>query len=257
MSNIINISIKELRDLFKQKVDSASFFDPRTCQIIDACSRSLEKGIHPAFVIQSSALEELAQSTGFNFYSYNCDDALSSFTPVDNRSKLQITLEQVPNVSCKHYSFFDNLSYDYPYANNVLHPTCSNESLNSSTCLFPSSQYNCPLYNPDQSLFTKHIYSADENGLEYSYTSYITRQIDGTMLIHIFDSQDNLIQELSYSLSSFKDIQISDLKEEITKIVTYVYENSFMKENSDVDLIDDFNEKSSDSSVSYVLSLIN
>ena len=262
------VLIKDLYDHFNRSFgpDSTNFLylTSEVQTIVDACLNCLLQGVHPIFVLHHSALQTLINETSFNFFDFDCPDAKTSFSLDSSqedkeslKSKIELVLsEQSFFVSCKFFSYSENTCKDYAYANVVKSPTCSSSSVESHSCSHVLAQAVCPFYQADQELFTKHFFTNEDK--EYFYTSYITRYKDGTRLIHIFNQEEDLLTQLSYSLEDFNKIDISSLKNEISDIVTEIYQNSFLKQNTQTSFQDSFeHSQNPEESQSYILSLIN
>lgn len=261
---IFNTTIPELLNFFARSYGpDTSFYNspntpPEIINIVDACINSLQNNIHPTYVINDSALATLKSYCGFNFQIYPCSDSSSSFIKDDElflSDNISLS-EQIPSdACCKFFSFQDNTSDDYPYANNVDTYICSNDKIDNHICQSSPHQRLCPFYAPDHKVFTTH--TLVKNDVEYAYVSYITRTLSATVDISIFDNQQNLLNKLSYSTADVAQLGLNKIKDEIISLISILHEAAFVED----DLLFDFTDhttltKEFDPSNSYISSLI-
>jgi hypothetical protein len=264
MSTTIDTTIPKLLEYFRKKygpeTNRYANLDSDCRDIVDACINCLVNNVHPVNAISSIALNHLKNYTSFDFNEYTCKDSYDSFFTADvtvEEQPVSISLKEfVPsNACCKYYSFENNISQEYAYANLVNSPTCSNEKINTHFCNYSLFQKKCPFYVADHKIFTTHTLFKDDK--EYSYVSYITRTENSNTNISIYDGQENLLNELVYSYSEIAEIGLEKIKDEITSIVSTIHQSAFIDDNPSFDFIDHTTLlKEIDPSNSYISSLI-
>lgn len=161
------------------------------------------------------------------------------------------------NYCCKHYSYGQNVSSNYEYANHVEIPFCSNSSVASNHCVFILSQTRCPLYSQD----SEKIMDINTQDNTSSYTVYRSRTRAivapfGFINFDIYNSDDVLVNSLSYPVDVINKISFEDIKTEMINIVEEFH--SKITDTKDFSLINILSDDKNISSVSdsYILSLV-
>lgn len=151
--------------------------------------------------------------------------------------------------ACAHYSFSLNTSFNYAYANDVDHPTCSHPSPpHSSTCPYGISQHKCPLFKAD---VREETFVVDD----HSYNIIYQRTLQAAMNIYIYDDT-NLITKLSYFMDKFRDLSSEDVRHEISSIIKEHHANAHSLNVNNLNYNFLQNEEEINNSNSYISSLL-
>lgn len=163
------------------------------------------------------------------------------------------------SVCCKNYSYGTNLSTNYPYANNVDMPTCSDSRIPGNTCFAFVRQESCVFYDPDTENFMEVSVSDTEDKMYKVRKRRVHSPADfkGLMNFSVYDQNDSLITVLSYPTDLILNFSSDSFKQEISEVIKQ-FHSDFVS-NEDFSLVEKLQNQSHDSSDkadSYLLSIM-
>ncbi len=219
--------------------------------LIDLCVGYLSLGYHPVDILSEQQIDKINKITSVNFRNLKTPDSKKqeSLNSVKGEHSL------IPSdVVCKHYSRNSNLSSTYAYANEVDLPTCSSDKINDMICYAEHMQTICPFFSPDHSLFAN--YNIKEEDKEYSYKVFKHRSSSGNYCYSIHDSEDNLLNKLSYPIEVVNVAPEGLIEEEILNLVNIVHTNAYLNNNPEATASYESIETSLVSKKSYLATLV-
>ena len=243
--NVLKAIGKNLQDLYHPDSLFVSNLTDDQINIVELSTMFCKNGKHPGTVLTSDSYVQLKQITGIDFDKLIIGVEDSFVTPVPTydsflesllNKNIHTTTQETDNVdsvkpnkiiSCKSYSCGNNLSKDYEYANSVDFPSCSNPNIIGMHCVSPNECYRCPFYTQDSELFSTYELSYLED--TYSYTVNKYRHVNGNSVYQIFDYQNNLLNELSFSLEDHSAISPEDFNVELKSIVNQLHKNIYFE----------------------------
>lgn len=200
----------------------------------------VNKNVHPVSYLNPEAYVYLKNFTNIDFdnikFGSNSEQVTLS-VPVDIYTvpaKLSIPLKiditsQLPKQSaCYYYSCANNLSEEYQFANPVEFATCANKEVDSMYCRVTIDHSRCPSFKPDFIEYAQYVFDHEESQYRYNVIKY--RHKYGNHIFHIYDQNNNLLNELTYDFDTYSKINQEDLSNEIKSIVKEIHNNIFYKE---------------------------
>lgn len=204
-----------------------STYSSEDALLVDLCIKFLNAGFHPTSVLDQEGIKQIKRITGVNLNNIVCTDASTPPSFITDQINAQahtvVPPEQlIPKDSvCKHYSYESNVSDNYEFANHVNIATCSSTNVDGINCVCSFRQTICPFFSSDYALFSN--YTVNQDGVDHLYKVFKYRTIDSNYKFTIYDSENNLLHELSYPIHVIKELASGLLEEEISSLVNEIH----------------------------------
>lgn len=221
--------------------------DPEAFDFIDLIISTLNSDLHPADVFNEHGIQRIRDITKIDVTTLN----ISGIERKGSTASIKFDIDSVESscTSCVYFSCAENLSVHYKYANPVNIPTCSHpESPYGIYCNSGAVHVNCSHYLADSYHYADFTVK-DETA---TYSVDYERTTMGSIKFTIKDSNQNLLNELSYFADFYSKIEKEAFDFELKNIIEQIHSNTTAKDETVISSFVQQKSQESKSKVSYL-----